>query len=367
MEKEVISERQGIVLFILFLIGSTFLIGTGGQAKQDSWISIIIAVAGSSVILLLYSKILSHYPGKDLFDILQIVFGKYIGKFLCIFMIWFAFHDGTLVTRNLSEFTNVHVLPDTPVVVPMLFFIALCIWGVKEGIEVLGRWSEFFVIIVISTFLFITILSITQMDIDRLKPILDNGFTPILKGAFSAFSFPFGETVVFTMVFSNINKGGNYNKVFIVGLLIGGLLIFIAVSRNILVLGAEELSNTYFPSYSAVSLIHIGEPLQRLEMTVTIVFIVCVFIKVNMCLLAVSKGIVKVFGFNDYRFIVTPVALLMLEFSFFIYKNTMEMTDWAFKAWPYYSLLFEVIIPLIIFIAVEVKGKKKSSKKVAAQ
>ena len=362
MEKEVISERQGIVLVILFLIGSSGIVGMSGQARQDSWISIIIAVAGSSVILFMYSKILSRYPGKDLFDILQIVFGKYIGKSLSIIMIWYAFHLGTLVIRNLSDFTNTEVFPDTPVVVLIIFFIILCIYGVKLGIEVLGRWSELFTIIVIITILFLTILSVSQMDINRIKPILDSGLTLILKGAFSDFSFPFGETVVFTMVFSNIHKGGSYTKVFIVGLLIGGLVLLIVNFRNILVLGAEEISKAYFPSFTVMKLIHAGELFQRLEMFVAIVFIVCVFIKLNMCILAVCKGIAKVFGFDDYRFIVTPIALLMFEFSLFIYKSIMEMTEWTSKAGSYYFLPFEVIIPIITFIGVEVKAKKKSKK-----
>jgi len=76
MGKEVISERQGIVLIIIFLLGSTVLIGTAGEAKQDSWIALIIGMVASSVILLMYSKILSHYPGKDLFDILTFTIGQ---------------------------------------------------------------------------------------------------------------------------------------------------------------------------------------------------------------------------------------------------------------------------------------------------
>jgi len=364
MEKEVISERQGIVLVILFLLGSNVLLGTAGQAKQDAWISIIIAVPGSLVLQLLYFKILLHYPGKDLFDISQLVFGKYIGKLLSIFMIWFAFHLGTLVIRILSEFTNIDVLRDTPVLVPTIFFIALCIYGVKVGIEVLGRWSEFFVIIVILSMLLLLILSIPEMDINRIKPIIDSGFTPILKGAFSAFTFPFGQTVVFTMVFSNIRKGDNYTKIFIFGLLISGFIIFTIDLKNILILGADGISNTYFPSFSGMEIIHVGELFQRLEMFVAIIFIACAFIKVSMCLLAVCKGITKIFGFDDYRFIVTPVALLMLEFSLFIYKSTMEMKDFSSQVWPYYSIPFEVIIPFIIFIGVEVKTRKKNIKKI---
>ena len=100
MKNEVISERQGIILIILFILGSTLLIGSAGQAKQDAWIAIIIAISWSIILLLMFSRILSLYPGKDLFDILQITFGKFIGKIISILMIWFAFHLGTLVSKK---------------------------------------------------------------------------------------------------------------------------------------------------------------------------------------------------------------------------------------------------------------------------
>ena len=103
------------------------------------------------------------------------------------------------------------------------------------------------------------------MDISRIKPILYNDLKPILKGAFSSFSYPFGETVVFTMVFSNISKIKNYKKTFIVGLLIGGGIILLATLRNILILGSYTISQIYFPSNMAVSLINIGELFKDLK------------------------------------------------------------------------------------------------------
>jgi len=126
----------------------------------------------------------------------------------------------------------------------------------------------------------VPILSIPQMDISRLKPILSNGVTPLLKGAFSSFTYPFGQTIVFAMIFSNISKVKNYKRTFIVGLLIGGGLIVLTVLRNLLVLGSDTVSGLYFHSTMAVSLIRLGF-LQRLEMTVIIVFLVCAFIKVS--------------------------------------------------------------------------------------
>jgi len=360
MKNESISERQATLLIIFFLLGSSLLLGSGNEAKQDVWLAIIIAISWSIILLLMYSRILSLYPGKDLFDILQIVMGKFLGKIICILMIWFAFHDGTLVLRNLSEFTNTLVFSETPVIVPLLFFTILLIWSLKAGIEVSGRWAELFSWVIFSIILIVPVLSISQMDISRLKPILNNGVTPLLKGAFSSFSFPFGETVVFTMVFSNISKIKNYKKIFMVGLFAGGGLILLTSLRNLLVLGSETVSRLYFHSTMSVSLIKLGT-LQRLESTVIIVFLVCVFIKICICIFAVCNGLSKVFGFDDYKFIATPIALLMLSFSFFIYKSTMEMAFWASNIFPYYSFPFEVIIPLIIFIVAEIRNRRSTN------
>ncbi|MCB2305343.1 endospore germination permease [Clostridium estertheticum] len=361
MKNEIISERQGIILITLFIIGSTFLIGSGGAAKQDAWIAVIIAIFCSIILLLMFSRILSLYPRKDLFDILQIVMGKFAGKIIGLLMIWFAFHLGALVLRNISEFTKILIFSDTPVLVPMLFLIMLIIWNLKAGIEVLGRWSEFFIWIVMIISLFLTVFLIPEININRLKPILNNGISTLINGTFSSFCFPFGETVVFTMVFSNISKIKSYNKVFIIGLLIGGGIIFLATFRNIIVLGSETISRIYFPTSMVVSLIHLGPMFQRLEILVVIAFLICVFVKVSICTLAVCNGISKVFGFNDYKFIATPVALLMLSFSFMLYKSTMEMSFWAFNVYPYYSFIFEVIIPLVIFILAEIKSRSSST------
>ncbi|MBU3160288.1 endospore germination permease [Clostridium frigoris] len=360
MKNEAISERQAIILIILFILGNSLLIGAGNQAKQDSWIAIIIAFSWSIIVLLMYSKILSLYPGKDLFDILQIVMGKFIGKIISIIMIWFAFHTGTLVLRVLSEFTNIMVFSNTPVLLPMIFFTILLIWSLKAGIEVLGRWAEFFSWVVILIVIIVPVLSISQMDISRLKPILSSGVAPVLKGALASFTFPFGQTVIFTMVFSNITKVKNYKKTFMVGLFIGGGLILLTTLRNLLVLGSETVNGLYFQSTMAVSLIKLGL-LERLELTVMIVFLVCAFIKISICIFAVCNGISKVFVFNDYKFIATPVTLLMLSFSIFVFKSTMEMYFWISNVLSYYSFAFEVIIPLIIFIAAEIKGRKRVS------
>ena len=173
--------------------------------------------------------------------------------------------------------------------------------------------------IVVLLFIIVSTLTISEIDISRLKPILSNGATLVLRGALSSFSFPFGEVVVFTMIFSNISKVKNYNKIFMVGLSLGGLIVFLATLRNLLVIGSETASMVYFPSILTISLVHLGPIFQRLEISIVLLFLVGAFVKTIICLFAVCNGISKIFGFKDYRFIATPVTFLMINFSLFIY------------------------------------------------
>lgn len=357
MNKEFISDSQGISLVILFIFGSALVMGTGGQAKNDVWIAILLAIAFSIPVLLLYSRILSKHPGKDLFEILEIVFGKYPGRFFSLAYIWFPFHLGAIVLRNFGEFMNTVGLPETPKIIPIVMYALVCILGVKCGIETLAKCSSHFIIVVFFLITLLTLLSVPNIETEKLFPIMYNGYRPILQGAFSAFSFPFGELVVFMMIFDSLKKPASSYKVFLVSLAVGGFVVLLISTRNLMVLGAETAGAVYFPSYTAISRINIGNFLQRLEISVTTVFILSGFIKISICLLAAAKGVTKLFGLKDYRLLVLPVGLLMINLSALLYDSIMEMFEWAQEIWPYYAFPFQVILPLLILVAVEIKSR----------
>ena len=65
-----------------------------------------------------------------------------------------------------------------------------------------------------------------------------------------------------------------------VGLFVGGGLVLLTSLRNLLVLGSETISRLYFHSSMSVSLIRLGM-LRKLESTVIIVFLACVFVKIS--------------------------------------------------------------------------------------
>lgn len=357
--KEVISDRQGIIILILFVLGSIVIIGTGSEAKQDMWIALLLGLLISLPVAFIYGRLLTLFPEKNLYEIFEIIFGKVMGKLFSLLYIWFSLHLGSMVLFNFTSFIDVVALSQTPRIIPSACFMILCVYGVKQGIEVIGRWGEFFVTVLMIISVTIILLSIGDFKLDNIRPVLANGFKPIFRGALAVFFFPLSETILFTNIFSSLQKKASYYKVYIIGLTIGILWILAVSVKNILVLGPYLMSLNYFTTYVAVARISIGEFLQRIEILVSVAFLISGFVKISVCLLSAAKGISKVLNTSDYRFIVVPAALVILNLSFYVYEDIMETQNFVSKVYPYYAALINVIVPVIVLVAAEIKVRNK--------
>ncbi len=360
MIKERLSDKEAICILITFIMGTTLILGIGGDAKNDAWISGMLSLIMYLPMLLIYSRLLSLYQDKDLFDILIIVFGKVFGRIVAVIYIWYAFHLGALVLRNFGEFINTVAMPETPLLVPIICLQIVCITGVCLGLEVVGRITTYFLPLLFFIILLVQLLGIPQLHFNYLKPVLGNGIVPVIKGAFSTFAFPFAETVLFLGLFSSLETKKSPKKIYLLGTLISAFVIINISIRNITVLGNMR-DSFYFPSYEAVSRINIGDFIQRIEVTVSMVFIFGAFIKTAVCLMVTCKGIGKVLNLKDYRSIAIQTGLIMAYFAYSIYDNIMDMKYWAFKVYEYYAFPMQVIIPVILWVLAEIKSKKSST------
>jgi len=200
-----------------------------------------------------------------------------------------------------------------------------------------------------------------MMEIRNLKPFIYSGLKPLFNGALSTFTFPFAETVIFMGILYSLKSKKSYYKVYTIGILLGGAIIFSTSVSEMLVLGPDAYASYNFPAYAAVSMIDIKEFITRMEIIVSTTFLIGGFIKISMCTLFCCKGISKLFSFNDYRFLVTPIGILIIITAISSYGSLMEMSEWINETWNSYALFFQVILPIVILIGAEVKvrGKKK--------
>lgn len=355
MTKEIISDKQGIILVVEFVMGSSFIAGTANIAQRDAWIAIILAMSLSIPFIMMQCRIASIFPEKDFFQVLEFIFGKVFGKVIILLYIWFTIHVAALVLNITGEFINILGLYLTPKILPMICIALLCISALKEGMEVLGRWGELFLPIQICIFLFLVLLGIPQMDFNNIRPILFHGIQPVMKATFSAFEFPFTQVIIFTMIKSSFKTNRSIYKICIIGMLIGGGILLITTFRNIFVMGEDGL-RYFFPTEASESMVQIGDFIQRLEIAAVIVYLSTGFIKISICLFAADRGIQKLFNLEEYSFLATPTTLLMLYLSYILYVDTKSTFEWASQIYQYYSFLFQILFPFLIFLLCEFRN-----------
>jgi len=288
---------------------------------------------------------------------LESLFGKVIGKLLIIIFTFYTMQTGGIVLRNGSQFVNINGLPNTPIMLIMLCIVALTAYFVKSGMKVMGKWAELFAVIFSLAIFVVVILGIPKMDIQNVRPFLYRGIKPVMVSAFYTFSFPFGEIITFSLVFSSFEKGKKISKVYRNGLFIGGAIMLIASLNNALVIGVESMNATYYPTYVTATKIAIPPFLQRTEVVLASVIVIASFTKTAVYLLASCIGIAKLFNCKDYKFIVTPVAIIFMIWSFNLFKSVMELREWDLAVWKEFSFVFQGILPTFIFISAIIKKK----------
>ncbi|QZY57312.1 GerAB/ArcD/ProY family transporter [Crassaminicella profunda] len=357
MNHEIISEKQAIGLIALFVVAETFVLARGIEAKQDFWLAIILGMIISVPFMLIFSRLHRLYPQKDLFDMNECILGKTLGKILNFLLIYYVATNMMSVMSVFNHFIITVSLLDTPIEITYIALILLCIYGVRSGVEVMGRWTEFFLPIIIIGLSIGIVLVIPKMNVKNLYPILNEGIKPIVEGGILTFLFPLGETIAFVMIFTTLRDDMSFKRSYIYGLIFGGSLILILVLTEVLVIGVDQTSTYFFPGYQTFTRLSIGGTLERLEIISAATFILGGFIKISILLLAVSRGFAKIFNFDDYRFIVTPIGLFIANVSYIFYDSTMFMFEWIADFWGYFAFPFEFVTPIVLYIVAEVKMK----------
>lgn len=357
MNKEFISIKQMQLFIFIYSIGSYLLFGRGSLAMQNAWISSIIAVLISIPVVLIYGRIVNRYPGKNFFDILEEVFGKIIGKIISILFILQSLFLCAYILNDFVDFIKITALFKTPTVVLMIFIGILSMWMIKEGIEVLAAWAQFFIRILLIFMVIMWIFLTPEMNIYNLQPIAHGNIKEIFSESVNLMTFPFTEILIFINFFDCVKTKNNVKNSFLKPLIISGVLCTIISMINLMILGPEGYSSFNYPGYEVIKRLKIQQEFQRVEIIVSTAFVIIEFLQINFCLLAVSKGVSKVFNLQSYKNIITPIIALLINLTYSIFKSSMESSEFSREYWTVYGMIFQVIFPIIIFIIILLKQR----------
>jgi len=365
-----ISNLQLFWLLFCFETGNTILITISPaifRAKHDAWISFILASVLGIMIVFVAAKAGLLYSDHTLIEFSQKIFGKWLGKaiVLCYIIQWY------LVLPNIMgefvEFTKIILLESTPPWVLIITMVLLIIYGCYiGGIEGISRCSEVFGPIIFLSILCMLVLSISNMDVNRIMPILsDKDFGAIFHGGLTPLSF-FGESVVVLMLISFMAEPKKGPKIAVIALVISSMLVTFMALAVLFIFGGQVAGNLRFPAFDAASVISLMDFIQNLEILAVLIWIISVFIKLSVYVFVASYGTAKFFKMKDWRKIIWVVGGTTTFLSILDAQYAYFGANFLHRFWiPYVMPINMIGLPLLMLVIGSIRKKKNSNKSVS--
>ncbi|WP_427127893.1 GerAB/ArcD/ProY family transporter (plasmid) [Priestia megaterium] len=356
MEKAKISASQLFILMVLFELGTTLLLPIAMDAKQDSWLAILLGTVFSFVLFLIYHKLYSYYPDILPTEYMQKILGKAVGSVLAFLYIFYFIYNVARVLRDIGEMLLTFAYPDTPLFIANALLILVIIYTVRKGIEVIARSGEIFFIImyILAITGFILIVCSGLIDITNLQPVLEEGIFPPLKVVFTQILyFPFSEAIVFTMILPYLKNQKKAKVTMLCASGLAGINLTIAMLINISVLGVDLTERSQFPLLSTIQSIQVADFLERLDVFFMIALVTGGFFKISVLLYAAVIGTANLFKIKSSSRLSYPIGLMILFMSMTISSNFQEHLHegLGIEMFVLYIPLSAIIPPLLLLVA----------------
>lgn len=362
MVKNKIQPIQLFVIVVLFELGSAVVVGLGLAAKQDAWIAILMGMTGGMVLFSLYVYLYSQFPTLPLTNYLEQIIGKFFGRILSLTYIFLFLYIGARVLRDFSDLLSTTVLYGTPKVVAAIMMMFAVSFACFLGFEVIVRTAEiFFPWVLFFGFLFLLLIFISDLPkIENLQPVLEEGWKPIIKTAFPTIvSFPFGETIVFTIFFPYLIHNKRNIMTGYSAVLFSGLILIIVTTIMVSVLGPFMAPKSTFPLLETVERVKVGEIIQRMDPIALILLIIGGFFKITVFFCGAVEGFSSLFKKPKLtKFSIPFMAILVIVMANLMADNYVEHIKIGLEIVPnlIYIPLF-MIVPFLLVIIVIIKKK----------
>ena len=350
MDQGRISSFQNMCLLFLVRMTATtiaFPFMTGNESPTDAWIGVAIGVVVSFVLLELIVRLSLKFPNMTVIQYSQVVLGKFLGKIVALLLIWFWISDAALTTRSLSDAIAANFMPQTPVMVFIVVSLTLAANAARNGIEVIGRWSELVAMAVLASTL-VLVLPYSAMRFGNLLPVLPYGFGPHLKRALIVIALYLRLSVVGMIIpcLHNRKEALRYTRyaVLLSGIIMAGHAVSLAA-----VFGSQATTSGV-PGFILARQISIGQFLERIETIPVTIWVLNALVKIAVFIWAAVIGLAQAFGLRRFKPLAYPVGALVALFSMLFFKNYVEQTQFIQNTLPVYVPVLILGISTVLYL-----------------
>lgn len=356
---------QAAILVFFLIHGGIF--GTGINflirvSKEDMWIATIFGIIIGFIPFYLFISLSTKYPDKNIFEIIETVFGKFIGKIIISIITLFA---TTFVLYGYWSLTNLissQYLYKTPQLFVYILFAIPLIYILSKGLKVTLR--SIIIIFFITAILYIaTFFSLVpQAKLINIFPILKNGILPPLKGCLGFIVYSITPLfLIGSIPIHYYEDKEKYKKYMINSYIISCIAVFAIPFLVISIFGIELTLLYQYPEFQILRLVSFGGFIERVESTLSIQWVFELFILIVMGMYFIKQGFYHIFYIKNKNIKLCLNSLFIIfaiiaSINFFN-SNTMA-NQFSVDYYPYVCYGFYILFFILYFI---ISTKKKHS------
>ena len=341
MEAGRISLFQTMCMLLVIRLTATtiaFPFMVQHESPSDAWIGAAISVVTALIVFELMVRLSLNFPNMTVVQYSQTVLGKFLGSIVALLLILFWILDTAVAARAMGNALVNAFMPETPALVFIIMSVFLSANAARNGIEIIGRWSEL-VSVGIPLTTIMLVLPFRAMDFQNLLPILPYGFGIHLKRSVVALAI-FLRLSVLGMMIPYVHNRKEILRYTRYAILISGFLL-VAQAIVLVAIFGPQATNSAVPTLQLVRQITIGEFFERLELIPVAIWVLITVVNMAVFVWASALGIAQLFNLNRFQPLVYPIGALATLLSILLFKNYLEQV-------LYFKYLQSVFVPLLV-------------------
>lgn len=360
MQENKISAGQGIFLIIGMIVPTAMLTVPTSivkYASTDAWLSLLLGTAVGIVTALVSSSVALKHPGLTLFQITEMHLGRVCSKTVGFLFTLYFFVTSIDVVRQFTDFMVQSVLNKTPSFVLGLIYIAIALYAVYHGIEVIARVNSIVTTIGFLVFAVSTVFYFQEMKLSNLLPIFQSSFGKILMGSFTSSTW-FAEVVIIMLFASFLNNPGKARTIALVSISLVGLSLIWIVLGSIAIFGVRIIPLFDYPTFNVFRIIEVARFLERIDAFYIAVWVGLMFMKIAIIMFFGFYCLCQTFGIKAQQPFLLPFGMLTLTMSIVSWDSKVEYKKFLTNGVSFY-LLISLVLPTILYIWLIFKKDKK--------
>lgn len=351
-----ITVIQATVILISSVVGVGVLgmprlvVETAGTAAPLVTVCGVLLAAFGIVMMVLVGL---RFPRKNIIRYSEEILGKWLARFISLFIILFFITSTALTVRGFGEVVKTSILTETPLEITVIVMLFLAAMSTRQDVNTLAYIHLFYLPFLFLPGVFIFSFALEDVDPIFLLPLWDNEPGKMASGT-SVVAALFQGAFIITLLIPSMRRPERAMTASLWGIGIGGVLHLIVVMMTLAFFGPEEIKELVWPTLELAKATRFPV-LERLDAAFLAGWLMVVFTTSYATYYISVHAMSELFRLRDHRFL-APFLFPFIYLVAIMPPNVKQYYT-ILQSVGMIGLCLTIVYPLVLWMVAVIRGK----------